>query len=206
MRKEDIAQVTEIDREAFPSMWPSPNYQRELRNRMAHFAVACDGDESLEPAEEAVLPEKTGLIFRLKRFFGLNRISGDGLSSSIGQYITGFVGCWIMVDEAHITSIAVREAYRRQGIGEMLLINVIDLALERKATVVTLEVRVSNIDAQALYTKYGFDKVGLRKGYYTDNREDAIVMSTDNIASDSFKTNFNQLKEAHSRRWGKALS
>lgn len=206
MGKEDIAQVAEIDREAFPSMWPPPNYQHELRNRISHYTVACDGEESPVPAEKEVPPEKTGLVSRLRRLFGLNRFSGDGLSASTGHYVAGFVGCWIMADEAHITTIAVRETYRRQGIGEMLLINAIDLAEERKATIVTLEVRASNTGAQDLYTKYGFDKVGLRKGYYTDNREDAIVMSTANIASDSFKTHFQQLKEAHSRKWGKDLS
>ncbi len=203
MRKEDITQVTEIDREAFPTMWPPPNYQNELRNRISHYNVACNNEESPGLSGMEVLPEKTGLISRLRRLFGRNSFSGDGLSASTGHYVTGFVGCWIMADEAHITSIAVRVTHRRQGIGEMLLISAIDLAIEMKARIVTLEVRASNTDAQNLYTKYAFFKAGLRKGYYTDNREDAVVMSTASIASDSFKTHFQQLKEAHSRRFWK---
>ena len=202
MHKEDITQVTEIDREAFPTQWPPPNYQNELRNQMAHFIVVCDGEKPVETTKST--SGKTGLISRLRRFFRLDRPSDEGQSESPGHYIVGFVGSWIMADEAHITSIAVREAYRRQGIGEQLIISAIEKAIENKADILTLEVRVSNTGAQALYTKYGFTQVGLRKGYYTDNREDAIIMSTDKIRSAPFQARFQQLKEAHSSR--KALA
>ena len=201
MRKEDVVQVTEIDREAFPTQWPPPNYQNELRNHMAHLSVVCDEEKS-ERSAANTSPEKssTGLVARLRRFFRLGHSNGQLPSSSTGDYIVGFIGSWIMVDEAHITSIAVREAYRRQGIGEQLLISAIDLAIELKASILTLEVRVSNTSAQALYSKYGFTQVGLRKGYYTDNREDAIIMSTDKISSTSFQDSFRKLKEAHFHR------
>ncbi|MFC2020879.1 ribosomal protein S18-alanine N-acetyltransferase, partial [Chloroflexota bacterium] len=178
-----------------------PNYHHELRNRLARYTVACDREKYIEPVEREVPPEKTGLLAGLKRLLGRIRFSGNGLSESTGHFITGFVGCWVLADEAHVTSIAVREAYRRHGIGELLLINAIDMAIEMKATIVTLEVRVSNTVAQKLYTKYGFTEAGVRKGYYTDNREDAIIMSTANIASSSFKTRFRELKQAHSRKW-----
>jgi ribosomal-protein-alanine N-acetyltransferase len=198
MLQADIAQVTEIDREAFPTQWPPPNYQNELRNQMAHFTVVCDEEKSSAQPEVKTALQKnpTGLIAKLKRFFSRNRASGNKLSPSVGEYIVGFVGSWIMADEAHITSIAVREAYRRQGIGELLLISAIDLATELKASILTLEVRVSNTGAQQLYLKYGFTQVGLRKRYYTDNREDAIIMSTDKITSASFQARYQQLKQA----------
>lgn len=197
MSKEDITQVTEIDREAFPTQWPPANYQNELRNHMAHFAVACDGEKSAsQPGGEIQQKNPTGLIAKLKRFLSLNHPSSNKLSSSAGDHIVGFVGSWLMADEAHITSIAVRETYRRQGIGELLLISAIELAMELKADIVTLEVRVSNTGAQKLYSKYGFTQVGLRKGYYTDNREDAIIMSTDKITSAPFQARFQQLKQA----------
>ena len=111
-----------------------------------------------------------------------------------------------MAGEAHIINLAVREIYRRQGIGELLLISIVDLAAELHAQIITLEVRVSNVAAQRLYSKDGFTQVGLRRGYYSDNREDGVVMSTENITLDSFQTRFQQLKQAHSRKWGLALS
>lgn len=195
MCKEDISQVTEIDREAFPTQWPPPNYSNELRNQTAHYCVVCDGDKSGNPPVTKANP--SGLLSRLNRLF--NRPSGDEPSTN-GDYIVGFIGSWIMADEAHITSIAVRGTYRRRGIGEHLLITAIELAMELKASLLTLEVRVSNTGAQNLYNKYGFTQVGLRRGYYTDNREDAIVMSTDKIESAAFQARFQQLKEAHLKR------
>jgi len=70
---------------------------------------------------------------------------------------------------------------------------------------ITLEVRASNIAAQSLYSKYGFAQVGLRRGYYTDNREDGVLMSTEDIASVPFQVRLQELKQAHSEKWGIAL-
>ncbi len=95
--------------------------------------------------------------------------------------VVGYAGMWVILDEAHITTIAVDPRYRGQHIGERLLIGLIDDALERGARWMTLEVRRSNTTAQALYRKYGFREIGTRKGYYSDNREDAIVMWTGNL-------------------------
>lgn len=207
MRSEDIAQVAEIDREAFFTQWPPPNFQSELRNRLAHYIVVCD-DEKIVELPEVKTPSGrglTGLVSRLKRLFNHQRLSGDELPLPTGHYIVGFVGCWVMADEAHVTTIAVREAYRRQGLGELLLIPVIDLARELKTRTVTLEVRASNTGAQQLYDKYGFTQVGVRQGYYIDNREDGLVMSTDDITSATFQEHLEQLKQAHSKRWGMTL-
>jgi len=202
MYKEDVDQVTEIDREAFPTQWPPPNYQNELRNQSAHFTVVCDEEKPVEQLVANTTPEKraTGLLARIKRLFSRNNPSDNSMPPSPGHYIVGFVGSWIMSDEVHITSIAVRETYRRQGIGEKLLISAVEKAMELKANILTLEVRVSNTGAQSLYSKYGFTQVGLRRAYYTDNREDALLMSTDKINSASFQSRFRQLKEAYSRR------
>ena len=203
MRREDIPQVSAIDREAFPTQWPSPNFQHELRNRLSHYIVACDGDKTAEPPRIVKSQNgPAGLVSRLSHWLGLNRFSGDGSSAQGGHYVTGFIGFWSLADEAHITTIAIREALQRQGIGEMLLISTIDMARELKVSVVTLEVRVSNTGAQSLYAKYGFNRTGIRKAYYTDNREDAVVMTTDDINSAQFQTKFKQLKRAHRQRWG----
>jgi ribosomal-protein-alanine N-acetyltransferase len=119
-----------------------------------------------------------------------------------GQLVVGFASIWVMADEAHITNIAVRKDYQRQGIGELLIISIINLAAELNADIVTLEVRVSNLPAQGLYNKYGFMEVGLRHGYYTDNHEDAMLMSTSSISSTPFRAQLQQLKQAHARKYG----
>jgi len=207
MRKADIAQVTEIDHEAFPTLWPPANYEHELQNRLAHYIVACDEEETVEePRVGASLEKGTfGLASKVRRLFNRDRFFSNEPPSSGRQYINGFAGFWIMADEAHITNIAVREIHRRQGIGELLLISVIDMATELNARIITLEVRASNTAAQNLYYKYGFTQAGLRHSYYTDNGENAVIMSTENITSALFQAHLQQLKRAHSRKWGIAL-
>ena len=204
MHKRDIAQVTEIDREAFPTLWPPANYGRELQNRLGRYIVAYDEEETVEePKVEASLEKGiSGLASKVRRLFNHNRFLSNEPPSSGRQYIKGFAGLWIMADEAHITNIAVRGIHRRQGIGELLLILVIALVMELNARIITLEVRASNTAAQNLYHKYGFAQVGLRRGYYTDNGEDAVIMSTENITSAPFQAQLQRLKQAHCKRWG----
>ena len=112
------------------------------------------------------------------------------------QYIVGFSGLWMMADEAHITNLAVRRQYRGKGLGELLLLASIDLAAELKASFLTLEVRASNLVAQSLYNKYGFVQMGIRRAYYLDNHEDAIIMSTDSINAEPFQAQIRELREA----------
>jgi len=145
------------------------------------------------------------LMSRVRQLFNHNRLISGKPMLSDNQYIIGFAGLWMMAGETHIINIAVRESYRRQGIGELLLIALINLAIELKAEIITLEVRASNLAACGLYFKYGFTQVGLRRSYYTDTGEDGVLMSTENIVLASFQTRFQQLKKAHSRKWGIAL-
>lgn len=203
LRREDIDKVVEIDREAFPTEWPPPNFKRELENRLARYIVACNAEEIIEEPEEPILQSnKRGLISRLRGLFTGDNPSDNERSAKGNERIMGFAGFWIMADEAHVTTIATREAFRRQGIGELLLQSIIDMARKRTARIVTLEVRASNTTAQQLYAKYGFKEVGLRRGYYTDNREDAVIMSTDHIASPSFQAQLQELKKAYTEKWG----
>lgn len=201
MRPEDVAQVAEIDREAFPTLWPPVNYQRELENSLAYYLVACDEGREVDPEVPAVDTGRS-VIARVRRLFKAGRLPVAGLTPPGAKYIAGFAGTWIMAGEAHITNIAVREAYRRQGIGELLLIATIDLATSLEAHLLTLEVRASNDAAQALYSKYGFSEVGVRRGYYIDNKEDAVLMSTGDITAASFQGHLEQLRQTHSRRLG----
>ena len=92
--------------------------------------------------------------------------------------VLGYAGLWFIVDEAHLTSIAVRAAERRRGIGRRLLLASLRLALKREATMMTLEVRASNEAAQGLYQRFGFRKVGLRKAYYTEDRKSTRLNSS----------------------------
>jgi len=206
MCKGDTRQVNEIDREAFPTQWPPPDYRRELQNPLARLIVVCDDrHQAEEPESDTPQEDVSGLMSRIKRWWQQNGFFREKPPESSGQPIIGFASMWVMADEAHITNIAVRRDYQRQGIGELLLISVLDLAAELKANIVTLEVRVSNLPAQRLYNKYGFVDVGLRHGYYTDNREDALLMSTGSITSALFRAQLQQLKRAHARKYGEIV-
>ncbi|BAM46494.1 MAG: ribosomal protein S18-alanine N-acetyltransferase [Amphibacillus sp.] len=90
--------------------------------------------------------------------------------------LIGFCGLWLVLDEAQVTNIAVDPQYRGQGYGAMLFQYMLNHAMTRGATNLSLEVRYSNYTAQRLYQKFGLEKAGIRKNYYTDNNEDAIVM------------------------------
>jgi ribosomal-protein-alanine N-acetyltransferase len=106
------------------------------------------------------------------------------LVARAGEHVVGFAGLWQMVDEAHITTFGVHPDWRRQGIGRQLLLNVAELATAIGARRMTLEVRESNVGAQALYGAFGFDVVGRRKAYYTDDGEDALVMTTPELGEE----------------------
>ncbi len=106
--------------------------------------------------------------------------------------ICGYSGFWLIGEEAHITTLAVHPDLRRQHIGERLLINDITQAESVGANWLTLEVRVSNESAQQLYYKYGFKSLGMRRRYYQDNDEDALVLWAENINSAEFKKTFGE--------------
>ena len=207
MQDKDIPQVLDIDHEAFPTQWPHPTYstfKQELRNRMACYFVAYKPNDILS-ANTIEKPDKKSYKDRLQQLKSLLYNSpslSDPLPPPSRDHIIGIAGFWIMAGEAHLTTIAVRNACRQQGIGERLLISVIDKGVSFNAEVVTLEVRVSNKEAQALYIKYGFSEVGLRHGYYSDNGENAIIMTTDKITTPSFQSHFKQLKQAYEQKWG----
>jgi [ribosomal protein S18]-alanine N-acetyltransferase len=110
--------------------------------------------------------------------------------------IVGYGGMWLMVDEAHITTFAIHPAWRRQHIGERLLLAFMDLAVDRGANEATLEVRLSNLPARRLYEKYGFRPVGLRPRYYSDDHEDALIMTTEPLGSSRMRDRVAGLRAA----------
>lgn len=101
------------------------------------------------------------------------------LVAKLGGKIVGYVGIWLILDEGHITNVAVHNDYRGQKIGDKLVQSLVNLCKENNINSMTLEVRVSNIVAQNLYKKYGFKLAGIRKEYYSDNKEDAMIMWND---------------------------
>ncbi len=209
MEHADIRQAQEVERDAFPTLWPTTHFRKELSNRIAKYLVAYERINAL--GSDSALPVTTvtnddisivgRLLGKVRDIFGEN---GRHEQGSNGDRIVGIVGTWHMVDEAHIATIGVRSADRRKGIGELLLIGCIEQAIARRSKVVTLEVRVSNKEAQALYYKYGFREAGLRKRYYSDNNEDALIMTTSPILEESYRERFRSLVEAHTAKWGES--
>ena len=203
MRDPDIMQVLEIDFEAFPTQWPHPtlnSFRHELQNKLAHYIVVyCDdtGDRYIS-AQGSIAWSR--VVSHIRYLLCHNRFFNPVLDLDKHK-VVGMAGIWMMVDEAHIVTIAVRKAERNRGLGEWLLISLIDMAIQLGAKIVTLEVRVSNTIAQKLYIKYGFRIVGTRRKYYSDNGEDAYIMSTGYITSDEYKTHFQKLKDEHRQRW-----
>ncbi len=100
--------------------------------------------------------------------------------------LVGYGCLWLIVDEAHISTLAVAPAQRGRGLGELVLLVLLNEAIALDAVTATLEVRVSNTGAQALYAKYGFEVVGWRKRYYVDNQEDALIMTVEPL-DDAFR-------------------
>ena len=194
----DIPEVAQIDREAFPGEWAfrsHSSYKQDLNNSSMRYIVACTKRDLSESREQ--IAQKPPWF---RRLFNHERSPGTA------ENIIGFGGFWMMMREAHIIAIGVRDGYRRLGVGEALLIATIDLTATLNANVVTLEVRASNEIAQTLYRKYGFRVMGRRVRYYSSNGEDAIIMSTDDISSMPFQASFQRLKRGHAQRHVKNLA
>ncbi len=111
-----------------------------------------------------------------------------------GGEIVAYGGIWVIFEDSHVTTIAVDPAHRGKKFGEIMLLHLLDEAIERGASWMTLEVRESNVAAQRLYRKYGFTTVTTRKGYYSDNNENALVMWAGNLKGDLYRARLNALR------------
>jgi ribosomal-protein-alanine N-acetyltransferase len=116
------------------------------------------------------------------------------LVARAGDELVAYGGMWLMIDEAHITTFAVHPRWRRRRIGERLLLALLDVARDRHAREATLEVRLSNLAARRLYEKYGFRPVGLRPNYYSDDREDALIMTTEPLDGSPMRARIERLR------------
>ncbi len=200
----DIAEVIDIERQSFSLPWPSNAYKRELQdNRTAHYIVVRRHDPSQSSQAHAApkkerRDESRGLFSFLRALTPAQQLPQHEGPPTVFAY----AGLWLMVDEAHITTIAVRPEYRGKGLGELILCGLVDTSLEIGARLMTLEVRISNSVAQNLYLKYGFKQSGLRRRYYSDNNEDALIMTAEAINAPVFLNNYRLLKSSLLRKLG----
>lgn len=152
MRWRDVPEVMQIECEAFALPWPKNAYRYELfENEHSHYMV--------------MRQVGVGLLGQLSRRLGMS------------APLVGYGGFWMLVGEAHISTLAIAAEWRGRGLGAWLLWNLLERADQLDAFEATLEVRVSNHVAQSLYAKFGFVKVGERKCYYQDNGENAWIMT-----------------------------
>ena len=205
MQLEDVAEVRSIEEASFTLPWPRNAYRREIvENKLARYLVIRDLDAvadagKMEP--EAVPNRPRPRPFPLSLFPAVSKDHADQWRYGRPSLVA-YGGLWLMVDEAHITTIASRPDVRGQKVGELMLTALIDIAIGLAARWVTLEVRVSNSLARALYKKYSFRSTGIRPRYYSDNHEDALVMWSEDVNVAGFQRMFQQridgLRHRHS--------
>jgi len=146
--------------------WPEDAFLREITGNAAAVYVAARAALQTGPSAAA------------------------GAIETPGRDLVGFAGAWVLVDELHVTTIAVHPAWRRRGVGTSLMLRLVERSLERGIALVTLEVRPSNATARALYERLGFSEVGRRRGYYADTGEDALIMSTPRVRDPRWRSAF----------------
>jgi ribosomal-protein-alanine N-acetyltransferase len=186
MHLDDLDEVLVIERVAFPVPWSLRSYRWELTvNDHACYLVA----RRRQPAKGQSPP---GLGRQIRR---ASEMKTDDRSP-----VLAYGGFWLVIDEAHIGTLAVHPDWRRRGLGSLLLVALLDKAVEMGAVFATLEVRVSNVAAQNLYRTFGFERVGLRRRYYQDNGEDALIMTTPFLTTVPFRQRLHCLKETLARR------
>lgn len=165
MRVADLDQVLAIERLSFVTPWSPNAFLTELtENAYADYIVA------------------------VVAWPGVGRAVGQGAlgtqalgPQAAGEQVVGYGGMWIVLDESHVTNVAVHPDFRGKKVGELILKGLMARSVWRGAKRMTLEVRKSNLVAQNLYVKCGFEPRGIRKNYYTDTKEDAIIMWKDRL-------------------------
>lgn len=187
MQLDDIPEVSRVERRCFSNPWPESAYRRELRNPEGNHYIVLRQRQKIS-AETQSVAEQRGRLLLLPLLRKPERRNADP--------IIGFAGMWILFDESHVTTIGVAPEFRGQGLGELLLVNLFDAAMRRNGQWLTLEVRVTNRTAQALYEKYGFTRQGIRRHYYSDNGEDADIMWSSSLREPGYREHIERLRES----------
>ena len=217
MTQEDVPEVSRVERRCFANPWPASAYRRELQNPSQNYYVVLramqagapeslgphDGQSDPQPANGETLPR--GAVAR-RSLLSIGRGRQQESNGREASPIIGFAGMWLAFDEAHVTTIGVDPSHRGLGLGELLLLCMFDEAVARAANWLTLEVRVTNAAAQALYRKYGFTAHGTRKRYYSDNNEDALIMWSPALDEPEYCAEVESRRDALARRLGHRLA
>ena len=197
---DDLDQLADLERAVFPTVWPPTNFAREIKKSGGTVLVVAVRSEA-------------GAGGRRRRGVGRREggVGGRGPRGPPGgpgrrrrDGVAGWGVGWLVAGEARIASIGVAESDRRRGVGELLVMGAVEAAATNACDELTLEVRKSNEAAQALYHKYGFREVGERKGYYVDDSEDALILTTPDIREPEYAALLADLASDHARRWEKA--
>lgn len=166
MTPDDLAAVRRIEVEAYEDAWPQTTFEQELRNAFATYLVVVDcSDPPLASRGAARQPWWTRLL---------------GSPPAVPP-VVAYCGAWFHVDQLHVVTIAVAPEYQGRGIAQRLLLECFDRAAAAELRNVALEVRPSNARARSLYERFGFQQVGVHRGYYANNGEDALVMLTPDL-------------------------
>jgi [ribosomal protein S18]-alanine N-acetyltransferase len=176
----DVDQVMQIEHKSFSAPWSARAYRFEI----------AENDHSTMLVVRPALRWSGSLAAAFQRFMGLQ--PGP---------VLGYAGAWLLVDEFHVSTIAVHPEWRRRGIGELLLLSLLEKGAELKLARATLEVRLSNLAAQTLYRKYGFEIVSRQKAYYADNNEDAYIMATPTLDSPVYQAHLSRCRAQLHARW-----
>jgi len=217
MTQDDVPEVSRVERRCFANPWPASAYRRELQNPGQNYYVVLramqagaqassgsDNGQSDAHAVQSELLPRGAVPRRSLLSIGRGRQQeGNGREPST---IIGFAGMWLAFDEAHVTTIGVNPSHRGLGLGELLLLCMYDEAVARAANWLTLEVRVTNAAAQALYRKYGFTAHGTRKRYYSDNNEDALIMWSPALGEPEYRAEVESRRDVLARRLDHRLS
>ncbi len=207
MRLEDIAEVSKVERRCFQqpmaglrlSARAAPPRSQPL-HRAARFR--CNSVQSRERFVDEFAENWRGL--RALGMLSFHR--RPQAPPTAPQPISGFAGMWQLYDEAHVTTIGVDAPFRGRGLGEALLLRLLDESVRRGANMLTLEVRISNEGAIRLYEKFGFSIHGVRPRYYSDNGEDAYLMWSPSLRDDAYLAQVDVLRHALVKRLAGVLA
>ena len=182
MTEQDIPQVSIIETDAFPDLFPPTSFRKELQRPISTLIVAVS---QLNPIRDEGIVNNPNIEMNIRVKSFRSGITGwkPGM-----EFLTGFAFLWKMsIEETHLMSIGTRRSHRRKGIGELLLHSALTKSIHDKIDSFTLEVRVSNTPAITLYEKYGLTHRGCRKSYYANNRENASIMTVDDLQSADYR-------------------
>ncbi|MQG09226.1 MAG: GNAT family N-acetyltransferase [SAR202 cluster bacterium] len=190
--KDDSNEITKLEEIIFSDDSNSVSFINEIKYENKYHILLV----------RKIFERNNFIINLIKNLLKLrNSFSTKFINSQNSDFISGFIGIWFYEEESYISTFGVREFERGKGLGELLLIQALYHVICKGGKSMSLEVRKSNFQAIDLYKKYGFHKVGMRKFYYSNDNEDAIIMTANDIDSEEYKNRILFLINLHSEKW-----